>query len=351
MLAAIQQTTIDESEPMETETLSLTEIEDLAFRALVAAGTSEDNARPLAVATAATEADGVASHGLAYIPIYCEHVQCGKVDGTAKPAVEQPRPAMLTVDAATGFAHAAIDVGFDRLIPLAREQGIAALAIRNSYNCGVLGYHTARLARAGLLGIGFTNSPASIAPSGGFKPVVGTNPFSIAAPGDSGEPAILIDQSASTIAKSEVMKHAREGKLIPEGWALDADGNPTTDPDVGLKGSMAPSGGYKGVGVALMVELMAAAMSGGQLGIDASPFSGTVGGPPRTGQFFIAIDPNASSGGAFGRRLSDLVAAIHGQDGARLPGDGRGGKRLIAQKNGVAVDVRTLTKIRDILAT
>lgn len=334
---------------VETKTLTLAEIEDLSFRALVAAGTSEENARPLAVATAATEADGVASHGLAYIPIYCEHVQCGKVDGQAKPVLERPKPGVITVDAATGFAHSAIDQGFEALIPAAREQGIAALAIRNSYNCGVLGYHTHRLAQAGLLGIGFTNAPASIAPSGGAKPVVGTNPFSIAAPGSDGQPAVLIDQSASTIAKSEVMKHAREGKPIPVGWALDAEGNPTTDPEVGLKGSMAPSGGYKGVGVALMTEIMAAAMTGATLGINASPFSGTAGGPPKTGQFFLAVDPGTTSGDAYSTGVVGLVEAIHQQEGAHLPGDGRRNKRLSAKDNGVAVNVETLAKIESIL--
>ncbi|MEX0308080.1 MAG: Ldh family oxidoreductase [Ruegeria sp.] len=334
---------------IETRTLSLAEIEDLSFRALVAAGTSEENARPLAVATAATEADGVASHGLAYIPIYCEHVQCGKVDGKAKPVLAQPRPGVLTVDAATGFAHSAIDVGFEALIPAARTQGIAALAIRNSYNCGVLGYHTYRLAQAGLVGLGFTNAPASIAPSGGSKPVVGTNPFSIAAPGSDGQPALLIDQSASTIAKSEVMKHAREGKPIPVGWALDPDGNATTDPSIGLKGSMAPSGGYKGVGVALLTELLAAALTGATLGIHASPFSGTAGGPPKTGQFFIAIDASATSDDAFSSRIVDLVEAIRFQDGAHLPGDGRRAKRLAAKSDGVAVNVATLAKIEALL--
>ena len=333
---------------METKTLSLPEIEDLSFRALVKAGTSEANARPLAVATAATEADGVASHGLAYIPIYCEHVQCGKVDGQAQPILSQPRPGVITVDAATGFAHPAIDLGFEHLIPLAREQGIAVLAINNSYNCGVLGYHTYRLASAGLLGLGFTNAPASIAPSGGAKPVVGTNPFSIAAPGADGEPAILIDQSASTIAKSEVMKHAREGRPIPQGWALDGEGNPTTDPDVGLKGSMAPSGGYKGVGIALLVEMMAAAMTGATLGIDASPFSGTVGGPPKTGQFFLAIDPEATAGENYAARIADLVGAVHGQPAAHLPGDGRKAKRATAKAYGVAVNTATLARIEEI---
>lgn len=334
---------------IETKNLSLSEIEEISMDALVAAGTSKANARPLAIATAATEADGVASHGLAYIPIYCEHVQCGKVDGKAVPVLEQPRPGVITVDAATGFAHSAIDVGFQELIKCSRANGVAVLAIKNSYNCGVLGYHTHRLAQAGLLGIGYTNAPASIAPSGGSKPVVGTNPFSIAAPGPNGKALVLIDQSASTIAKSEVMKHAREGKSIPVGWALDSDGNPTTDPNVGLKGSMAPSGGYKGVGVALMVEMMAAAMTGATLGIHASPFAGTAGGPPKTGQFFIAIDPAATSGGAFATRMSDLVAAFRDQDGAHLPGDGRDAKRASAQKNGVAVNVATLDRIAAII--
>ncbi len=332
-----------------TETLSLAEIETLALDALVAAGTSPENAAPLARATAMTEADGVASHGLAYIPIYAEHVKCGKVDGQATPVLSQPKPSVVTVDAATGFAHAAIDMGFEKLIPMAREQGVAVLAVNNSYNCGVLGVHTQRLAQAGLMGIGFTNAPASIAPTGGAKAVVGTNPFSIAAPGADGQAEVLIDQSASTIAKSEVMKHSREGKTVPEGWVLDVDGNPTTDPDAGLKGSMVPSGGYKGVGIALMVEMMAAAMSGATLGKDASPFSGTKGGPPKTGQFFIAIDPQATSGGAFAATLSALTEAFRDQDGARVPGDGRGSKRIAAASDGVAVNSATLEKIRAFL--
>lgn len=332
-----------------TETLTLTEIEDLAYRALVAAGTSPENARPLAVATAITEADGVASHGLAYVSIYAGHVDCGKVDGKAVPVLSQPRPGVVAVDAATGFAHAAIDKGFEALIPLARAQGVAVLAVKNSYNCGVLGVHTQRLAQAGLLGIGFTNAPASIAPSGGAKPVLGTNPISIAVPGADGDALVLIDQSASTIAKSEVMKHSREAKPVPLGWVLDVDGNPTTDPDAGLKGSMVPSGGYKGVGIALMVEMMAAAMTGASLGTEASPFSGPVGGAPKTGQFFIAIDPGATSGGSFAERIATLVASIRDQDGARLPGDGRAKARAHAASQGVAVNTATLEKVRALL--
>jgi (2R)-3-sulfolactate dehydrogenase (NADP+) len=332
-----------------SETLSLADIETLAFDVLVNAGTSAENARPLARATAETEADGVSSHGLAYIPIYAQHVECGKVDGTATPDVARPRPAVVTVDAATGFAHSAIDAGFAELVPLAREMGVAVLAVNNSYNCGVLGVHTRRLAEQGLLAIGFTNAPASIAPSGGAKPVVGTNPFSIAAPAADGTAEVVIDQSASTIAKSEVMKHAREGKSVPLGWVLDAEGNPTEDPNAGLKGSMVPSGDYKGVGIALMTEMMAAAMTGATLGSSASPFSGTAGGPPRTGQFFVAIDPSATSNGLFAEKLTELVASIRGQDGARLPGDGRKAARARAKEFGVSVDAGLLDRVRALL--
>ncbi len=329
--------------------LTFDEIEDLAYRALVAAGTSEANAKPLAHATAATEADGIASHGLAYIPTYCEHVGCKKVDGQAQPVVSQPAPSVVTVDAATGFAHPAIQLGFEALIPLARQQGVAALAVRNSYNCGVLGYHTQRLAKEGLLAIGFTNAPASIAPVGGRRPVVGTNPFSLAAPDDSGGAIVLIDQSASVIAKSEIMKHAREGLPIPPEWALDPDGRPTTDPEIALKGSMAPAGGYKGVGVALMVEIMAAAMTGATLGINASPFSGTKGGPPKTGQFFLAIDPGVTSGNLFTDRISTLIAEMRDQPGVRVPGDGRKAARGRAKRAGIQVNPATLEKVRNLL--
>ena len=185
-----------------------------------------------------------------------------------------------------------------------------------------------------------------LAPHGGRRPVVGTNPFSLAAPDGASGAAVLIDQSASVIAKSEIMKHAREGQQIPPQWALDPDGQPTTDPEIALKGSMAPAGGYKGVGVALMVEIMAAAMTGATLGINASPFSGTKGGPPKTGQFFLAIDPGATSGNLFAERLAALVEAVREQPGARLPGDGRRAARRRAGSKGVAVNPANLERIQ-----
>ena len=330
---------------MPKQNLSLAKVEDLARRALEGSGTRSESAASLARAVAAAERDGIASHGLVYVPVYCEHVQCGKVIGNAVPKVEQPSSSAVVVDAGSGFAHPAIDSGFEKLIPLAREAGIAGLAIRNSYNCGVLGYHVERLATQGLVGLGFTNAPASIAPVGGVTPVVGTNPFALGVPdGDSGA-TFVIDQSASVIAKSEIMMHARAGKPIPEGWALDADGNPTTDAEVALKGSMAPSGGYKGFGVGLMVETFAAALAGATLGKDASPFAGPAGGPPKTGQFFIAISPEGFSGSGFASRMQDLTKAISAQPNARLPGSRRQAQRPIRDSDGIDVDEELLNRI------
>jgi (2R)-3-sulfolactate dehydrogenase (NADP+) len=325
--------------------LSLEAVEELARNALARAGADAAAAASLARAITAAKRDGIASHGLAYLGTYCEHLGCGKVVGSALPRLQQTAPSVITVDAGSGFAHPAIDAGFAALIPLARQQGIATLAIRNSYNCGVLGYHTERLACEGLLALGFTNAPASIAASGGRKPALGTNPWSVAAPDGKGGAAIVIDQSASVVAKSEVMKKARQGEAIPLGWTLGPDGQPTTDPKIGLSGTMMPAGGYKGVGSALLVELMAACLSGATLGAKASPFSGTAGGPPRTGQLFIAIAPATSSSGEFAARLETLVEILSAEPGTHLPGSGRKAARGRAQSEGVLVDDALLEKV------
>ena len=330
----------------EPETLTLAQIEALALSVLTAAGASPAQAGPLAAAIARAEADGIPSHGLMYLPTYAEHLGCGKVDGQAVPVLDRPRPGVVRVDAATGFAHPAIARGLPLTVAAARQNGIACLAVRNSYNCGVLGHHAEALAAEGLVALCFTNAPASIAPAGGTRPVVGTNPVALALPDGQGGARIVIDQSASVVAKSELVKRARAGKAIPEGWALDADGRPTTDPAEGLKGTMVPAGGAKGVGLGLIVESFAALLAGASLGIEAAPFSGTAGGPPRTGQFLIAVDPGASAGATFAPALDRLAAAIGAQDGARLPGARRLAARARAEAQGVVVDASILARIR-----
>ncbi len=305
---------------MDTE-LSQDQALDLAIKTLTSSGATEENALPLAKGIIQAELDGIKSHGFHYLPIYCLHLSCNKVKGDASPKTNHKSNVALSVNADNGFAHRAISIGFKDLIPAAKENGIASLGISNSYNCGVLGYHTKKIAEEKLIGIGFTNAPASIAPLGGIKPVIGTNPFSVAI-NNQGSVKILIDQSASVIAKSEIAVRAKSGESIPTGWAFGPDGKDTTDPSIALKGTMAPSGGYKGFGVGLFVEIMAACLTGSNLGIEASSFADNTGGPPGTGQFFIAINPDKFSDG-FENKISSLVNAVETQEGTRIPGSKR----------------------------
>jgi (2R)-3-sulfolactate dehydrogenase (NADP+) len=322
-----------------------TELAGLAEKALLAHGASLAQARPLAMAIAAAERDGVRSHGLMYLPTYCSHLAVGKVVGTAEPVMTRPAPGVVIVDAGSGFAHPAIGMGLPPLLEAAATQGLACLAVRNSYNCGILGHHTETIAQAGFVGLGFTNAPASIAPWGARKPVVGTNPWSLAVPDGRGAVRFVIDQSASVVAKSEVIKRSKSGEAIPEGWAFDAEGRPTTDAAIALKGTMAPAGGYKGVGAAILVEVFAACLAGATLGVHASPFSGPDGGPPRTGQFFLAIDPRATSGGGYAERIEALALALAAETGGRLPGGRKMAARAKAAAHGVEVDDGSLAML------
>ncbi len=326
--------------------LSLDQVEDLARQTLMRAGASAEQSASVARSTRLAERDGIRSHGLMYVPIYAEHLRCGKVLGRANPVVSRPRPAAVQVDAAHGFAHAAIDAGWPEFDAAVRAQGIAAMAVSRSYNCGVLGHHAERLAESGLVGLCFTNAPASMAPVGGTKPVIGTNPFALAVPDGSGSARLVIDQSASAIAKSEIILRARKGEPIEPGWALDADGQPTEDAEAALTGSMVPAGGQKGFGMGLMVEIFAAALSGGNLGLEASPFSGPKGGPPGTGQFFIGIDPAGFSGDGFDAAILRLTEAITSQQGARLPGARRAANRKRIEAEGVQIDAALLERIK-----
>jgi (2R)-3-sulfolactate dehydrogenase (NADP+) len=325
--------------------LTLQQVEELTQRALVASHVREDNARAVTRSVVASEADGIHSHGLARLPTYCEHARCGKIDGHADPAVERVAPGGTRVDARAGFAHPAIDRGLEAWLPRVGEQGSGGLAITNSYNCGVVGYHVERIAEAGYIALGFVNAPASIAPWGGANPVFGTNPLACAIPRAATAP-LVIDQSSSVVAKSEIVVHKQRGEAIPEGWALDADGQPTTDPEAALQGSMVPMGGYKGAGIALIVEIMAAALTGSHLAIEASSFATNEGGSPRTGQFFLGIDPGVFAGADFGERLEKLVAAIDDQEGTRLPGQGRLKARERTQSEGIEIAADLYERLR-----
>jgi (2R)-3-sulfolactate dehydrogenase (NADP+) len=310
----------------------------LIFGALTGAGTLPKNAGYFADAILDTELSGLGGHGFYWLQYYCEHARSGKVDGRAVPTVTKLSPVAFRVDAKRGFAHPAIEKGFSKLIPAAKKNGIAGMAVHNSYNAATLGYHTGYLAKHGLLAFGFTNSTPAIAPVGGRRPVIGTNPLSFAVPGRSGKIAFLIDQSASAVTWTAVKLAADEGRPIPLGWALDPEGKPTTDAAQGLAGSMAPAGSYKGFGVGLIVEVMCAALAGAKRGPQMGSFMANDGRPIGCGQFFIALDPEAFSGGQFARQVKALTRSITEQEGARLPNSRREANQKRLAKEGLSID-------------
>jgi len=324
--------------------------EALCRRALAASGASGASARSTASVLVQAHIDGQAGHGLTRIPSYAEQLLAGKVAGDAIPVAERVAPALLRVDARSGFAYPALDLVLEHLPAIAAETGMAAALVHRSHHLGPAGIHVERFAARGLLALLFTNSPKAISFWGGREPMLGTNPIAFAAPAGEQPPFVLdfaTSAALSKVARGRILAAARAGERIPPGWALDAEGRPTEDPAAALEGSMLPIGDAKGAALALMVELMAAALTGSNFGFEASSFFDASGGPPHIGHTVVAFDVERASAGLFGERLETLVAAIEATEGARLPGAGRQERRRLAESEGIAVPAAL---IRDIEA-
>lgn len=316
--------------------LTLDEVEALSHRMLTSSGASALQAGATARSIREAEADGIRTVGLSYLPTYCEHLRVGKVVGDAVPAVATPRPAVVAVDAHHGFAHPAFEAGAPALVAAARTCGVGLMAVAHSYSAGVLGWFVEALAAEGLVAVMFANSSALMAPHGGTRPFFGTNPLAWAVPRRDRTP-LVADLSSSAVAWVTVNAAAQDGRSIPLGWAIDADGAPTTDPHAALAGAMAPAAGHKGSALALLVDLLAAGVTGSQFSFEASGFGGNEGGPPDVGQLLLAIDASATAGDAFVARVEVELAALTEQDGVRLPGDRRLAHRARAAADGVVV--------------
>ena len=325
--------------------VTLRELEALIARALEVSNTSTANAACVAKALAAAEADGQTGHGLSRVPSYAAQARSGKVDGHAVPEARQTRPASLRVDARHGFAYPALDLALARLPELARANGIAAAAITRSHHFGVAGQPCDRLAAGGLVALAFGNTPSAMSAWGGRRGLFGTNPIAFAAP-CSDRPPIVVDLALSEVARGRIMAAAQKGQPIPAGWALDEQGRPTTDAQAALRGTLLPSGGAKGAALALMVEVLAAALTGANFAFEATSFFEAEGPPPSVGQLLLAIDPGVFSGGSgFAERVGLLAAAIEQDGGARVPGARRRALREEALREGIKVDARLLDEV------
>jgi len=324
-------------------TLTLLQAEGLVVRTLSRCRTSVDNARSVARALIAAESDGLKGHGLSRLPMYAAQAKVRKVDGTFTPVASHPRPGLIAIDAGYGFAFPAIELAEAELLTAAKTQGLAAAAIRKSSHCGAAGHPVERLAENGLVALMFANTPGAMAPWGGSKALFGTNPVAFACPVH-GRPPLVIDLSLSKVARGNVMAAKQRGEKIPEGWALDENGQPTTDPDAALRGTMVPMGDAKGTALALMVELLAAGLTGAKFAAEASSYLDADGPPSGTGQLILAFDP-AAFGGDAPMRFSVMAQAIETQPGARLPGVRRLKSREKAKAEGLTISDALMTEI------
>lgn len=303
--------------------VSLDDIERVTRQALERHGATANVAGDVADAVRVAEQNGNRICGLYYLDSYCKQLVSGRVSGTVEPAVHHDKPGAVRVDARFGFAQSAFSAGFDTAVEAARSNGVCALSIEHSHTCTSLGYFTEQFARVGMLALGTTNSTPRVAPPGGSTPVLGTNPIAFAVPDGNHGVAFQWDFSTSAVALGKITMAAAAGEPIPVGWAVDADGNDTTDPNAALQGSLLSTGGYKGYGMSLMVELFASALTGSLPSADLAPLKATEGDPHDIGQFYLVIDPHAFSGQSFFDSVTQLAERIAAQEGARLPGSTR----------------------------
>ena len=302
---------------------------------LEAAGASEAQAVSTALALVRAEAQGIASHGLSRVAQYASHLRSGRVDGEAEPVIAREHGATLLVDARDGFAFPACEIAVARGSQLARKFGVCFAAVTNSHHAGVLVDHLRPAAGEGLVGLGFANSPAAMPAAGGKHAIFGTNPVAAIFPRKDADP-LMIDLSLSETARGKIAVAAKEGRAIPEGWALDKDGRPTTDAKAALQGSMLPIGGTKGAMLALVVELLVTSLTGAHIGIEASSFFDDEGNRPRIGQAFLLLNPGALAGqGAYDERIETLVAHMLADEGVRLAGARRLALERKARAEGV----------------
>jgi len=319
--------------------LELNEVKPLVTASLKKAGCDDENAESLAECIYQAERHGAHSHGLFRMPGYLASLNSGKVNAAAKPKLSTPKASVLAVDGDGGYAPIAHRTLTKPLADMAKQNGVAVAALTNTFHFAALWQEVEMLANEGVVAFACTAFKPALPPAGGKKPLYGTNPVAFSWPREGAEPCTF-DQASAVMARGEVMIAAREGHELPAGAGIDADGNPTTDPNEVLKGALLPFGGYKGASIAMMVELLAASLIGEQLSFEAAAQDNNDGGPPRGGEFILALDPAgglASAEGLFGKILE--------QEGTRLPGDGRRTKRQSIIDNGVQIPSDLYEKI------
>ncbi|KRA00131.1 lactate dehydrogenase [Mesorhizobium sp. Root157] len=324
--------------------LSLEQATGLCRMAALGAGASDEVARSIAAAAVTAEAEGCRAVGLSHFIDYLEALEAGRIDGKAEPSLSRPALAVFLSDGQGGVAHTGFDRTIGELAKAARLFGISIFAQKNAYTCCALGYFTRRLAAEGLVALAATNGPALLAGSGSVKPVYSTNPLSFAAPSADGPP-LVIDQAASATAFVKVREAAEAGEPIAPGWAIDASGNPTTDPQAAMKGALLAFGGERGANIALMVEVLAAGLTGANWSLDAPSLAEGKQGPG-AGLFIVAVEPKLLAPD-FEGRMKDQLDRLRRQYGVHIPGRSRAEASERAAARGVTIAKEVVQRISE----
>ena len=313
---------------MATISLSLDEIYNLAKKTLLFNGCDEENASILSNTIMRAERDGSLSHGLFRLPAYTASLKSKKVNGKARPTIQNIAPSVLKVLGNNAFAPMVLSVGLPAVIELAKKNGVAILAITNSHHMAALWPETEAIAEAGLVGFACTSYKPAVAPAGATKPLFGTNPISFAWPRP-GQTPVVYDMATASMAMGEVQVAAREGHKVPLGTGLNKDGKETTNPsEIADGGVLLPFGGYKGSGIAMMVELLAGALLGEWFSFETKEHDNNDGGPPKGGEFILAMSPDKIAGPNWDKHADEFFKKMKAMDGVRLPGERRHKNRL-----------------------
>ena len=313
---------------MDTVSLSLQEIFDLAKKTLLANECDDETSSILAELIMKAERDGSLSHGLFRLPAYVKGLKSGKINGKGKPEVKKISPSVIKVLGNNCLAPIVLNKGIPELIKAAKENGVAVLAINNSHHMAAMWHETEMIAEQGLVAFACTSYKPAVAPAGATKPLFGTNPISFAWPRP-GKTPVVYDMATASMAMGEVQVAKREGHKVPLGTGLTKDGKETTDPgEIADGGVLLPFGGYKGSGIAMMVELLSGALVGDNFSYETATKDNNDGGPPSGGEFILAISPEKLSGNDWNKHSNEFFDKMKSMDGVRLPGERRHKNRL-----------------------
>nr|AIF00456.1 ureidoglycolate dehydrogenase [uncultured marine group II/III euryarchaeote KM3_133_F10] len=333
---------------MSTVSLTLDEIFDLAKKTLLANGCDDETASILADLIRNAERDGSLSHGLFRLPAYVSGLKSGKINGKGKPEVKKISSSVIKVQGNNSLAPVVLNKGIPELIKAAKENGVAVLAINNSHHMAAMWPETETVAEAGLVAFACTSYKPAVAPAGATKPLFGTNPISFAWPRP-GKTPVVYDMATASMAMGEVQVAKREGHKVPLGTGLNKEGKQTTDPgEIADGGVLLPFGGYKGSGIAMMVELLAGALVGDNFSFETAAKDNKDGGPPSGGEFILAMSPEKMAGSGWDKHADEFFQKMSSLEGVRLPGERRHKNRLDLSARKINSElikkIKTLTK-------